>query len=188
MMVRSRRPLDLEHTLEHINVPSAVVDRHGRITWHNRAARRWFGDVRGRPLAELVVPEHRERVQRQLQRKLEGGAGVTDYEVEVTTRDGRRHRVEISSVAIEGGDAAHAIFGVAVPGPPVPAGPVSPLSPRQTQVLRLLAEGASTREIAEMLNVSTETVRNHVRHILRALGAHSRLEAVALAYQQELLP
>jgi DNA-binding NarL/FixJ family response regulator len=52
----------------------------------------------------------------------------------------------------------------------------------------LLAEGASTREIAEMLNVSTETVRNHVRHILRALGAHSRLEAVALAYQQELLP
>ena len=41
------------------------------------------------------------------------GAPVTDYEVDVLTVDGRRH-AQISSVPIEGGDACHAVFGVAV--------------------------------------------------------------------------
>jgi DNA-binding NarL/FixJ family response regulator len=61
------------------------------------------------------------------------------------------------------------------------------LTSRQNQVLQLLGEGASTEQIAAMLHVSKETVRNHIRHILRALGAHSRLEAVALAHRQGLL-
>jgi DNA-binding NarL/FixJ family response regulator len=51
----------------------------------------------------------------------------------------------------------------------------------------LLSRGASTDDIAGALHLSKETVRNHVRHILRALGAHSRLEAVALAHHQGLL-
>jgi DNA-binding CsgD family transcriptional regulator len=38
-----------------------------------------------------------------------------------------------------------------------------------------------------MLHVSRETVRNHVRHVLRELGAHSRLEAVARAHELGLL-
>jgi DNA-binding NarL/FixJ family response regulator len=48
-------------------------------------------------------------------------------------------------------------------------------------VLRLLEHGRSTRQIAQQLHLSPETVRNHVRAVLRALGVHSRLEAVALA-------
>ena len=48
-------------------------------------------------------------------------------------------------------------------------------------MLELLERGLSTKEIAEELQLSTETVRNHVRHLLRAVGAHSRLEAVAIA-------
>jgi DNA-binding NarL/FixJ family response regulator len=47
--------------------------------------------------------------------------------------------------------------------------------------LRLLEHGRSTQQIAEELHLSPETVRNHVRHVLRNLGVHSRLEAVALA-------
>jgi DNA-binding NarL/FixJ family response regulator len=54
-------------------------------------------------------------------------------------------------------------------------------------VLRLLDAGASTDQIATELTLSKETVRNHIRQVLRALGAHSRLEAVALARRQGLL-
>ena len=46
-------------------------------------------------------------------------------------------------------------------------------------MLRLLEQGRSTKQIAQELHLSTETVKNHVRHLLRALGVNSRLEAVA---------
>jgi DNA-binding NarL/FixJ family response regulator len=55
------------------------------------------------------------------------------------------------------------------------------LTPRQAEVLELLERGRSTTQIADELHVSTETVRNHIRHLFRAIGAHSRLEAVAIA-------
>ncbi len=45
------------------------------------------------------------------------------------------------------------------------------LTPRQLEVLKLLAAGASTSQIQETLQISRETVRNHIRHLLRALGA-----------------
>ena len=61
------------------------------------------------------------------------------------------------------------------------------LTRRQLDVLHLLAEGASTGDIAGRLHLSRETVRNHVRNIFRALGVHSRLEAVLLAYRMGLL-
>ena len=60
------------------------------------------------------------------------------------------------------------------------------LTPRQAEVLRLLEHGRSTDQIAEELHLSRETVRNHIRHILQALGVHSRLEAVALARHEHL--
>ena len=61
------------------------------------------------------------------------------------------------------------------------------LTPRQAEVLHLLAAGASTSQIQETLQLSRETVRNHIRHLLRALGAHSRLEAVAFARRSGLI-
>jgi two-component system response regulator DegU len=45
----------------------------------------------------------------------------------------------------------------------------------------MLERGRSTMQIAAELHLSPETVRNHVRHLLRAFGVHSRLEAVAVA-------
>ena len=73
------------------------------------------------------------------------------------------------------------IRGIACPVGPRRAPAPSPLTPRQSEVLELLAAGLSTREIAGRLAISRETARNHVRGILVALGAHSRLEAVAVA-------
>jgi DNA-binding NarL/FixJ family response regulator len=54
-------------------------------------------------------------------------------------------------------------------------------------VLRLLQQGRSTDQIAAELSLSRETVRNHIRHLLRALGVHTRLEAVAVARREHLL-
>lgn len=55
------------------------------------------------------------------------------------------------------------------------------LTPRQAEILRLLELGRSTAQIADELHLSRETVRNHVRHLLQAVGVSSRLEAVAVA-------
>jgi DNA-binding NarL/FixJ family response regulator len=54
-------------------------------------------------------------------------------------------------------------------------------------VLELLASGQSTRQIAASLHLSRETVRNHIRDLLRAVGAHSRIEAVAKARRLGLI-
>ena len=61
----------------------------------------------------------------------------------------------------------------------VHAGPVSALSPRELDVMELLATGATNAAIAQRLVVSEDTVKSHVRHILRKLNAGNRLEAVA---------
>ena len=185
-MARRHRPIELMKTLEKVRVPAAVADRRGMITWLNDAAKTSFGDLVGRSFTSVVAPEHARVVERQLERKL-CGVPVTDYEVDVITVDGRRRRAQISSVPIERGDECHAIFGVAVTGAPRPPRASVDLTPRQTEVLQLLGEGASTQDIDAALHLSKETVRNHVRHILRALGAHSRLEAVALAHRHGLL-
>jgi PAS domain S-box-containing protein len=63
----------------------------------------------------------------------------------------------------------------------------SPLTAREREVLSFLAAGASTRQIAESLMVSTATVRHHVGAVLAKLHAHSRLEAVSLAHRHHLL-
>ena len=57
----------------------------------------------------------------------------------------------------------------------------SQLTPREWEVLDLLCQGKGIEQIADALVVSTETVRSHVKHMLRKLGVRSREEAVALA-------
>ncbi len=52
------------------------------------------------------------------------------------------------------------------------------LTERERDVLRLMVEGKSDREIADALNLKFNTVRNHTQHILEKLGVHSRQEAV----------
>jgi DNA-binding NarL/FixJ family response regulator len=62
------------------------------------------------------------------------------------------------------------------------------LTPRELEVLSLLAEGHGPPAIAVRLVVSIYTARGHVKNVLRKLGAHSQLEAVAIATRIGLLP
>jgi two-component system nitrate/nitrite response regulator NarL len=61
------------------------------------------------------------------------------------------------------------------------------LTTRQLEVLRLLAEGRSTTEIATELGLSKTTVRNYVANLLVALGVHTRLQAVIAARKAGLI-
>ena len=58
------------------------------------------------------------------------------------------------------------------------------LTSRELEVLRLLAEGMRPKEIARDLVISPKTVASHIQRVLAKLGAHSRAEAVAIAYRE----
>ena len=65
--------------------------------------------------------------------------------------------------------------------------PTPRLTDRELEVLRLVAQGKSNREIAEDLFISENTVKNHVRNILEKLHLHTRMEAVMYAVREKLL-
>jgi len=74
----------------------------------------------------------------------------------------------------------------------LPAAPEEPpvasdLTKRELEVLGLLAEGLSQKEIVATLVISSKTVAAHIQHILGKLGVHSRAQAVAHAYRRGLL-
>lgn len=181
-------PGDVHGALEEMNVPAYAVDRHGIIRWINDAAHRLVGDIRGRQQSSVVVPEQARAAKESFLRKMMGTEQSSENTVVVVEPDGKRVQVEISSCPLREGGRIVGVFGVVrhlhemAPPKPHPH-----LTPRQNEVLHLLAHGRSTAQIAEELHLSTDTVRNHVRRMLRALGAHSRIEALAVAHREGLL-
>jgi two-component system NarL family response regulator len=80
-------------------------------------------------------------------------------------------------------DVAHQLFGhrelLALRQPT--------LTGREIEVLELVAQGNTSRQIAELLFISANTVKNHIRNILDKLGLHSRREAVLYAAKEDLI-
>jgi DNA-binding CsgD family transcriptional regulator len=185
----ARKPAQrlLQETLQRINVLSFIGDANGRILWLNDAATDAFGDRAGDLYTAFVAPEDVRRVRGEID-QMRGGAVSRNFEIDVLLHDGHRRRVEISSAAIEGNAIFYGVFGIVQrPGSRLTTTAESPLTRRQKEVLELLAHGHSTKQIAATLHLSRETVRNHVRGVLRALGAHSRIEAVAEARHRGLI-
>jgi len=172
---------DAERALAGIPVPSYVLDTDGVVRWINPAAERLLGDVRGRHFTSIVGPEDQARARELFARKVLGTTAATETTGVFVSTDGTRVALEVSAVPLMGGERVVGVFGL-LTGPLEEAStPPAHLTPRQAEVLRLLEQGRSTKQIAQELHLSTETVKNHVRLLLRALGVHTRLEAVAAA-------
>ncbi len=173
---------DVQKALESVGVPSYVLDTTGVVRWINAAAEQLVGDVRGRLFTSVVAPEDSRRAREQFSRKVLGTSPATDATAVLVSTAGERVAVEISSVPLMSGERVVGVFGLFEGRPDdTPTAPPAHLTPRQVEVLRLLEQGRSTKQIAAELHLSTETVRNHIRRLFQALGVHSRLEAVAAA-------
>jgi DNA-binding CsgD family transcriptional regulator len=177
----------LESVLGALPVPAYTNDLDGRISWQNAAAKAVAGDLVGLHYSKAVPPE-------ELPRARETWAAVT---LSGATRrrtgvyrsgDGDLVKLEVIVAPIRMNGDIVGVFGLAIPAHDLPRKSSAPqLSPRQLDVLRLLVQAKSTEEIAAELHLAPETVRNHVRRLLKALGARSRLEATIVALRDGLV-
>lgn len=175
---------DVEGALAKILVPSYILDTDGVVQWINPAAERLLGNVRGLHFTSVVGSEDRSRARELFARKVLGTSAATEASGVFVSTDGSRHAMEVSAVPLMGGKQVVGVFGLLTGKPEEEASaPPAHLTPRQAEVLRLLEQGRSTKQIAQELQLSTETVKNHVRHLLKALGVNTRLEAVAAVRQ-----
>ena len=181
-------PGDVRRCLEEVSLPAYAIDRFGIVRWLNPAALALVGDVRGKQQSSVVAPEQAREARESFTRKVLGTERATDASVVLLDPNGERIQAEISSVPLREGGRIVGVFGVvAHTEPTAPPDPHPHLTPRQTQVLHMLARGRSTAQIANELKLSIETVRNHVRLMMRALDAHSRIEALAVAHREGIL-
>lgn len=67
------------------------------------------------------------------------------------------------------------------------APPITPLSSQELEILRMFAAGGRAARIAKSLDISPQTLRNHLHHINQKLRTHNRLEAVMHAMQRRLI-
>ncbi|MFI8202703.1 LuxR C-terminal-related transcriptional regulator [Streptomyces sp. NPDC085937] len=81
--------------------------------------------------------------------------------------------------------AAELRAGGAAPAAATGAGELARLTPQQLRIARCVAEGATNREVAFRLSVSTRTVDYHLRNVFATLGLRSRVELVRLVEQEE---
>ena len=176
--------------LEAVAVPAYIVDNDLRVRWQNAASKELVGDLRGRlEGSSQVVPEDLDRARDAFTQK-QNGAEHAEVELSVMRRDGTLVRIAVSSVPLKNpaGQMIGSFGLIQVLGELDQASERAPrLSPRERETLALLAAGHSTVEIAERMAISKETVRNHVKRVLRALDASSRVEAVAKARRAGLV-
>lgn len=102
-----------------------------------------------------------------------------------TPRQGKRS-VHVATIAVDDDDS-RLLLHVLIPREQRSRRALRLLTARQREVLQLLAEGVPAKAIAAQLGVVEVTVRNHIRAILVALGAHSQLEAIAAARRSHLI-
>jgi PAS domain S-box-containing protein len=178
-------------------VPASLHDVEGRFLYVNSAAERASGRSNawwlGRHFTEPLPPEAREKVATQFRRAVERGE-PTDFETVFVDASGQLRGVRAQHLPLRA-RAGDAIVGVLILAFEVPRPAFEPvgkerepqLTRRQREILQLISSGHSTSEIAAKLTLSKETVRNHVRGVLRELRVHTRLEAIAAARRLGLL-
>jgi DNA-binding CsgD family transcriptional regulator len=181
---------DITESLEDLPLPATLLDRNGTIRWQNKASIAFRGRRVGGSFADLVAPGEEPQARDLITRILCRGEPA-EMTLHVLAGQERYIPVEISAVPVREGGTVVAVFGLGrvtkTRRRPAPSRLANDLSPRQLEILRLLADGRSTDEIAAQLTLSRTTVRNHIANLIAALGVHSRLQAVAAASKAGLL-
>jgi PAS domain S-box-containing protein len=148
-------------------------------------------------------------------RRWDGASGgIPNFDLEVRTRSGDRLWVNISTIIFDNHRTGRRLFvrlahdithrrhkedllnrmvGTArevvslTEEESVDHAPIEPLSEQERRILTLFAEGSNPATIAHTLNISGQTLRNHLHHINRKLRTHSRLEAVTHAQRRGII-
>jgi PAS domain S-box-containing protein len=181
--------------VDNLVVPASLHDVEGRFLHMNAAAERASGssnaEMVGRHFTELLHPDVRESVEAHFRRAVDRGE-PTDFETAFVDGSGTLRGVRAQHLPLRNGEAIVGVLILAFDArqaPPEPIGfaPHPRLTPRQSEILHLIASGRTTSEIARELSLSTQTVRNYVRSVLRELHAHTQLEAIVAAQRLGLL-
>jgi DNA-binding CsgD family transcriptional regulator len=185
---------DIHGSLQDVAVPMYILDLRGTIVWLNDAAEELVPGAVGKKFTDVLAPDRIHGARRLFARRMLGQAPFADHTTTINLPGGVRREVDISSVPLRKGHQIVGVYGVIRAQHPVPppqaaaaAEDAPALTPRQHEVLRLLGTGLTTSQMAELMSLSPETVRNHVKSTLRELNAKSRLEAVLTAYRLGLL-
>jgi PAS domain S-box-containing protein len=209
--------LDLDRLLGDAADGVCAVDGGGRIMLWNRAAEKILGhaarEVVGRPCCQVFVG--RDSAGNRLCYRgchvmtlVQRGESVQHFDMATRTKTGQPVWLDISILVVPGvrpdlATTVHLFRDVTasreietlvherLARASAPASsntsPADTLTRRELEILRLVANGANTKAVAERLHVSPATVRNHVQNIFGKLGVHSRLEAAAYAARHGLV-
>jgi PAS domain S-box-containing protein len=185
-----RPDLDLAEALAGAADGALVVGPDGRILAWNRAAERILGhrasETLGRQCCDVLAGQdvggtricHPSCCVMTL---AQAGGTAESFDMRALTKARRAVWLNMSTLTSRraGRTLVAHLFREVTAVREVAAPPASLLTRRELQVIGLLAAGASTRGMADHLQVSRATIRNHVQSILGKLDVHSRLEAVA---------
>jgi len=174
----------VEQILGEMPIPAWIHSRAGAVVWQNAASRELAGD-RVDPAALDEPAASAGSVPEPLEDVLRGRREHVTLARTIPDAAGRPVAVDATLAPLRSGREIVGLVGL-LRRPARPQEQAG-LTARQFEVLALLAEGLSTEEIARRLLVATETVRNHIRGVLRELGVTTRLAAVAEAYRRGLL-
>ena len=176
----------LLNALRDVPVAIWIADPLGKIRWLNVAASALLGARPGAHFSRFVAADGVAEARELFARKIHGRLDATVQQMTLNVASGSV-TAELASVPIRDAGAVVGVITLISAGTEDGAAPRRRhrprLTPRQHQVLELLAHGRSTPEIAHALQITEETVRNHIRFLLAELGVRTRLEAVVAAFR-----
>jgi len=188
----------------------AVLDSNGNVTWTDDrwAAEEGEESLPRVPIGTSLLRRYREDPDSRTQAIASAIASIlegraTYFELEHRANRDSRSSFLTSVAALRGEGAGavliHRVVAAEQPHDDLPSDvraqngapsntDIERLTPREREVLDRMAAGLDNRAIAAQLGIQYTTVRGHVRSVIEKLGARSRLEAVARAYQNGLVP
>lgn len=139
--------------------------------------------------------------------------GIADFDLELDTGAGDRIWVNVSTIVFDNARTGRRLFVrlardvterrrkealltkmtdlarevVSLTTDDAELAPVEPISDQERRILTLFAQGSNAKAITRELNISPQTLRNHLHHINRKLRTHNRLEAVTHAQRRGLI-